>query len=80
MPGNYYKNLGSRIGGSRRMTLSILDSEYNRGIDAAIEEVRRDILALQSMGAEFGKDQFDWVHDRIRNLEQLIPQLERRKV
>jgi hypothetical protein len=62
------------------MTLSILDREYNRGIDASIEEVRRDILSLQSMGAEFEKDQFDWVHDRIRNLEQLIPQLERRKV
>ena len=62
------------------MTVSMLDQEYNRGIDASIEEVRREILALKSMGAEFEKDQFDWVHDRINNLEQLIPQLERRKV
>lgn len=61
------------------MTLSILDREYNRGLDVSIEEVRRTILSLRSMGAEFDKDQFDWVHDRIANLEQLIPQLERRK-
>lgn len=62
------------------MTLSILDQEYNRGIDASIEEVRKDISALRGMGAEFEKDQFDWVRDRIRSFEQLIPQLERRKV
>lgn len=61
------------------MTLSILDREYNRGLDVSIEEVKRAIVSLQSMGCEFDKDQFDWVHDRINNLEQLIPCLERRK-
>lgn len=62
------------------MALSILDQEYNRGIDASIEEIRKDISALLGMGAEFEEGQFDWVRDRVRSFEQLIPQLERRKV
>lgn len=58
------------------MTLSILDREYNRGVDAAIEVARDLIVSLRSMGAEFEKGQFDWVHDRIRCLEQWIKYLE----
>lgn len=61
------------------MTISILDCEYNRGVDASIEAARDLIVSLRSMGAEFEKGQFDWVHDRIACLEQLITYLENTK-
>lgn len=61
------------------MSLSILDVEFNRGVDAAIEDTRRMIDSLKAMGCEFEKGEFDWVHSQCERLEELAKRLERLK-
>jgi hypothetical protein len=59
--------------------LSILDIEYNRGVDASIEETKSVIRGLHGMGAEFEKGEFNWVSSQVDRLNELIGYLERLK-